>query len=68
MGNILIKEITDEAVAEHIKFGEALPTPHSTMHMYPINAAAQRVGKNDTPWAYRDANWAQVMVVLILIL
>ncbi len=57
-----IKEIPDEAVAEHVKFGEALPTPHSTMHMYPINGAAQRVGKNDTPWAYRDANWAQVMV------
>jgi FAD/FMN-containing dehydrogenase len=57
-----IKEIPDEAVAEHVKFGEALPTPHSTMHMYPINGAAQKVGKNDTPWAYRDANWAQVMV------
>jgi FAD/FMN-containing dehydrogenase len=57
-----IKEIPDEAVAEHVKFGEGLPTPHSTMHMYPINGAAQKVGKNDTPWAYRDANWAQVMV------
>ena len=57
-----IKEIPDEAVAEHVKFGEALPTPHSTMHMYPINGVAQKVGKNDTPWAYRDANWAQVMV------
>jgi len=57
-----IKEIPDEAVAEHVKFGEALPTAHSTMHMYPINGAAQRVGKNDTPWVYRDANWAQVMV------
>ncbi len=57
-----IKEIPDEAVAEHVKFGEALPTPLSTMHMYPINGAVHKVGKNDTPWAYRDANWAQVMV------
>jgi FAD/FMN-containing dehydrogenase len=57
-----IKEIPDEAVAEHAKFGESLPTPHSTMHLYPIDGAAQKVGKNDTPWAYRDANWAQVMV------
>ena len=32
------------------------------MHMYPIDGAAHKVGKNDTPWAYRDANWAQVMV------
>jgi FAD/FMN-containing dehydrogenase len=57
-----IKEIPDEAVTEHVKFGEDLPTPHSTMHLYPIDGVAHKVGKNDTPWAYRDANWAQVMV------
>lgn len=57
-----INEIPDEAVSEHVKYGNGLPTPHSTMHLYPINGAAQKVGKNDTPWAYRDANWAQVIV------
>ena len=57
-----IKEIPDGAVAQHAKYGKELPTPHSTMHLYPINGKASRVGKNDTPWAYRDANWAQVMV------
>ncbi|MFQ5583951.1 MAG: FAD-binding oxidoreductase, partial [Calditrichia bacterium] len=30
-----IKEIPDEAVAVNAKFGEALPTPHSTMYLYP---------------------------------
>jgi len=35
---------------------------HSTMHMYPINGAAARVGKSDTAWNYRDAMWAQVIV------
>ena len=57
-----IKEIPDEAVTQHVKFGNDLPTPHSTMHLYPINGAAHNVGKNDTPWAYRDANWSQVIV------
>ncbi len=57
-----IKEIPDEAVVQHAKYGENLPTPHSTMHLYPINGAAHKVGKNDTPWAYRDANWSQVIV------
>jgi FAD/FMN-containing dehydrogenase len=57
-----IKEIPDEAVDQHVKFGNDLPTPHSTMHLYPIDGKAQKVGKNETPWAYRDANWAQVMV------
>lgn len=57
-----IKDIPDEAVTQHVKFGKELPTPHSTMHLYPINGAAHKIGKSDTPWAYRDANWAQVMV------
>lgn len=57
-----INEIPDEAVAEHVKFGNTLPTAHSTMHLYPINGAAREVGDTDTPWAYRDANWAQVIV------
>ncbi len=57
-----INEIPDEAVTEHVKFGEALPTPHSTMHLYPIFGKAHDVGDNDTPWAYRDANWSQVIV------
>ena len=35
---------------------------HSSMHMYPINGAARRVGNDETPWAYRDANWAEVIV------
>lgn len=57
-----INEIPDEAVAQHVKFGEALPTPHSTMHLYPITGAAQKVGDEETPWAYRQANWSQVIV------
>jgi hypothetical protein len=57
-----IKDIPDEAIAQHAKFGENLPTPHSTMHLYPINGVAHKVGEKDTPWAYRDANWAQVIV------
>ena len=57
-----VKELSDEAIAQHIHFGNALPSMHSTMHLYPINGAAARVGKNKTAWSYRDATWAQVMV------
>ncbi len=55
-------ELSDDAIAEHARFGAATPTMHSTMHMYPINGAAARPSNTDTPWAYRDATWAQVMV------
>src|SRR6266576_2530971 len=57
-----VNELSDDAIAQHVPFGEALPTMHSTMHMYPIDGAASRVGKTDTAWNYRDAKWAQVIV------
>ncbi len=57
-----VKEISDESLERNVEFGEKLPTYKSTMHMYPIDGAAHDVGSNDTPWAYRDANWGQVMV------
>ncbi|TKC63605.1 FAD-binding oxidoreductase [Pedobacter hiemivivus] len=57
-----VKELSDEAITAHIKFGNELPTMHSTMHLYPINGAASRFSNTDTPWAYRDATWAMVIV------
>jgi FAD/FMN-containing dehydrogenase len=58
----VVTEIPDEAVAEHVRFGEALPTWKSTMHLYPIDGAAARVGADETAWTARDGGWVQVMV------
>jgi FAD binding domain-containing protein/berberine-like enzyme len=55
-----VKEIPDEAVAIHQKYGSAMPTLKCTMHMYPIDGAAHDVGSADTPWSYRDAQWGSV--------
>ncbi len=57
-----VNEINDEAIKEYIKYGSAIPTMQSSIHIYPVNGAAARVGKNDTAWSYRDATWAQVIV------
>ena len=57
-----VNELSDAAIALHVKHGSDIPTLHSTMHLYPINGAAHRVGKHDTAWSYRDATWAQVIV------
>jgi FAD/FMN-containing dehydrogenase len=57
-----VKELSDQAVDLHLKYAAQLPTGHSTMHLYPINGAAHRVGKNDTAWSFRDANFVQVIV------
>jgi FAD/FMN-containing dehydrogenase len=58
----LVKEIPDAAIEQHLHFAANLPTPKSTMHMYPVDAAASRVEGGDTAWPNREARWTQVMV------
>jgi len=55
-------EIKDPAIAEHVRYGSALPTELSTMHLYPVDGAAHRVAPDATPWSYRDATWSGVIV------
>ena len=55
-----VKEIPDEAVELHARFGAQLPSWKSTMHLYPIDGAAHDVGSADTAWSYRDARWGAV--------
>ena len=55
-----VESIPDEAVELHAEFGEKLPTWKCTMHMYPIDGAAHRVGPTETAWGYRNANWGAV--------
>jgi FAD/FMN-containing dehydrogenase len=54
-------EITDGAVAAHVRHGPKVPVVNSTMHIYPINGACNRVAADATAFAYRDARFATVI-------
>ena len=55
-------ELGPEARKKHYEFGRKIPTPLSQMHLYPISGAAGRVAADATPWAYRDAKYAGVII------
>jgi FAD/FMN-containing dehydrogenase len=55
-------DLSDEAIRTHTRFASRLPTPHSTMHLYPIDGAAHDVGNSETAFSFREANWAQVII------
>jgi FAD/FMN-containing dehydrogenase len=57
-----VNELTDEAIAKHIIYGNTMPTMQSGMHLYPINGMAGNIGNKDTAWGYRDATWAMVII------
>ena len=54
------RDVPDGAVAEHARFGAALPSMKSTMHLYPVDGAAHDVAPEDTAWSYRDATYGAV--------
>lgn len=56
------EELGEEVGFEFQKYGASIPTPLSQMHLYPISGAAARPSNDDTPWAYRDAKYAGVIV------
>jgi FAD/FMN-containing dehydrogenase len=56
-----VKELTDDAIAAHVKHGPQIPVVNSTVHIYPINGACHRVAPDATAFAYRDATFATVI-------
>jgi hypothetical protein len=53
-----VQDLPDAAIAAHIEHGPRVPTLPSTMHLYPINGAASRVGPEETAFGHRDARYA----------
>ncbi len=57
-----ITELTDEAIAAHIEHGKKTPHISSSMHLQPINGAAQRVGANETAFGHRDKRFVPLIL------
>ena len=57
-------ELSDEAIEVHVKHGPAIPTFNSAMHIYPVSGAANKVGKDDTAYFYRDAEYVHVIAAM----
>lgn len=56
-----VTELSDEAITQHLRFGSQLPTPLSTMHLYPIDGAVNQVARDATAFSYREAKWSMVI-------
>jgi FAD/FMN-containing dehydrogenase len=56
-----VKTLPDAAIDVHLDKAEKTPSELSLMHLYPIDGAVHRVGKNDTAWNCRDATWSMVI-------
>ena len=50
-----VKTLPDAAIDAHLEQAAKTPSELSLMHLYPIDGAIHRVGKDETAWNCRDA-------------
>jgi len=54
--------VPDAAIDAHAHFAELMPTMLSTMHLYPVDGAVNRVPSHATAWAHRNVTYSQVIL------
>jgi FAD/FMN-containing dehydrogenase len=57
-----VKELSDAAIAEHVRHGPNAPGVSASMHLYPIDGACKRITPDATAFGHRDANFSMVML------
>jgi FAD/FMN-containing dehydrogenase len=55
------RDLSDGAIAVHADYGARVPAIQCAVHLYPIDGAVQRVGADDTAFAYRDVDFSPVI-------
>jgi FAD/FMN-containing dehydrogenase len=56
-----VNTLPDAAIEAHIRHAGKMPIPLSGMHIYPIDGAVHRRGKDSTAWSHRDVTWSMVI-------
>jgi FAD/FMN-containing dehydrogenase len=59
---VFSKELTDGAIAAHLKHGASVPSMQSLTHIYSIDGAVHDVSSEATAFAHRDASFATNIV------
>ena len=59
-----MRELSDEAIAEHVKFGPYIPNIHSAVHIYTMDGAVQDVGAEETAFAYRNVKFVHMLAAV----
>jgi FAD/FMN-containing dehydrogenase len=59
-----LNDLNDGVIDANVKYGPAVPTFNTAVHIYSVSGAVHKVGKSDVAFAYRDANFVQVIAAV----
>jgi hypothetical protein len=58
------KDLSEPIIERHIRYGPEVPTVNSAVHIYPVDGAVRRVGKDDTAYTHRDAQFVHIIAAV----
>jgi FAD/FMN-containing dehydrogenase len=59
-----MNELSDAAIDAYAQYGPQAPVGSSTMHIYPTSGKARQMGRDETAYSYRDANFVHVIAAM----
>ncbi|UKA60089.1 FAD-binding oxidoreductase [Arthrobacter sp. FW306-2-2C-D06B] len=59
-----LSELNDGAIAAHLEYGSKVPSVQTSVHVYPIDGAVQRVGQKDTAFVNRGVKFSPVIACM----
>jgi len=59
-----LSELSDGAINAYLDFGRMVPSVQTSVHIYPINGAVQRVSPGETAFPYRHAAFSPVIACM----
>ena len=59
-----VDNLTEQAIAGHVRYGPRIPTVHSAVHIYPLDGAVHDVAADQTAFAYRDVKFTHILAAV----
>jgi FAD/FMN-containing dehydrogenase len=57
------KDLSEDAIAQYVKFGGEVPEVSTAVHLYPVNGAAHDKADDSTAFPYRSSTYSTVIYV-----
>ena len=56
-----VTDLTDDVIAEHVKYGPKIPSVQSALHIYPMDGAVQDIPSGETAFTYRNVRFTHII-------
>jgi len=58
------RDLSEDAIAAHVRFGPAIPNIHSALHIYPMDGAIHDVAAGATAFPHRDVRFVHIIAAV----